>query len=133
MPTKPTGPVVVDASTVLAAGGGQLPRLPTKTVFFKGPQTAGVLLSFTITEDCHLVFVGGKASSAILQTIARAMSSVPASTFTLSGVICSINDSGQVAIMNQPFKAGDKIYVDSIGGLGANEIFYLIFEIDVPV
>jgi hypothetical protein len=125
-----SGPALIpDLDVFLAGGGGStpVPIRQTYSVLFKGGQTAGVLISFTVQTDSDLIYVGGKASSVVLQSVSRAITAIPNGVFTVGGVICTMQEVGGGVFLNQRFKAGDKIYLDSISGLGTNEMLFLVF------
>ncbi len=123
-----TGPVVMDAKTFLAGGVAEMTR-PTVTYFFKGGQVAGTLISFVVPENADLVFVGGKASGAVLSKIARAITGIPAG-WSSPETICSLDNVGNQVILNQKFNSGDRIYLDSTGGLGVSEYIFCIFALN---
>lgn len=123
-------PVLMGAKTLaLIAGGGFTANL-TKTIHFKGPQTAGVLLSFPIDFDGILVFIC--AYSNVLISRGRSWASIAAGSFTTDGsVIAGIGSNSNVWHGRERVHKGDRIYLDSAGGLGTSDQISFVFIPDV--
>lgn len=107
------------------AGGGS--RGPTKTVFYKGPQTSGVLASYRLDFSGFLVWMGTQTTAALV-TRGRTWTSLGSSTwheYSVIGMPCQFSPwQGREKV-----SSGDTIYFDTLGGMGTSDALTLVFEV----
>lgn len=107
-------------------GGGS--SRPTRTLFFKGPQTAGTLQQFRMEWSGFLTYASVGSTTALISR-GRTWTSLGASTFHTYSVIGMPSNSNPWH-GRERFENTDYIYIDSIGGLGTSDIVTMVFEID---
>lgn len=123
----------MDATTFLMAGSQPTTeKLPTFGVLFRGAQVAATPVSFQMVKDCTLIRIMFGTSGVLVSTqriIAGLVSSFSsrADVIALSGTISNMVWEGR-----RPLKSGEFIWIDSIGGLGANDTVNLEFETVSP-
>lgn len=125
-------PVVIDFANIAGGGGlveSQLirPRQTFSRVFF-GPQVAGNPLAVTLNRDCWLTYC--YADSAIAGCrVMRVPTAALVTAWTTSGaIIAMLSGAGNAWIGNESVLSGDKIWVDSSGGLGAANFVVCVFS-----
>jgi hypothetical protein len=119
----------------LPEGFGGAPSKPTFTLIFRGGQTAGVPVSYTIIEDSTLVRAQGTAgvSGVLLSKSSSVVGLYPAGWSARRDQICVLSSSTAIWQGRSVFKTGDKVWVDSIGGMGTSDFLTLTFESDLAV
>lgn len=121
---------MLDAKTLFAAPAAGQQALPTFGLLFRGGQTAGTPLSFQIVRDCTLIRVMVGPSGVLVSTLKIIAGLLSSGTFhpradiiVFTGAITNMNWIGR-----RPMKSGDYIWIDSVGGLGANDTVNFEFE-----
>lgn len=129
-PPPVEGPLLMDASTFLAAAQPPSLKVPTFGVLFKGPQTAGTPLSFQLTQDCFLIGVNTHGVGVLVSTQRIVASLLSAGTFhPRVDIVCILEGTvDPVWIGRRPLLEGDHIWIDSTGSLGAADFVNFEFE-----
>lgn len=125
-------PVVIDFAN-LAGGGGTVesqlirPRQTFSRLFY-GPQVAGSPLAVTIPRDSWITYIYGPGSLAGVRVM-RTPTAPPVTGWTTTGAIIAVlGGAGCSWIGNESVLSGDKIWVDSSGGLGAADFVVCVFS-----
>jgi len=119
----------MDAQTFLGAAVGLNPRIPTFGLLFRGGQIAGTPLSYQLTRDCDVIRVMFGCGTALVSTQRIVVGALSNSTFHPRPDIICVNGATQTQwVGRRSLKSGDYVWIDSIGGLGANEFIHIEFE-----
>lgn len=114
-------------SVVQGTGGSRR----TKVLVFKGPQTSGTPIGTPATGlgfDGTLFFM--LSTSACLITLGRTWASMSASAWDWSGLLGYPTSNGGLILCAHDVVSTDRIYVDSVGGLGTSDAVTLGFYVN---
>jgi hypothetical protein len=113
-------------------GGGGEAQVETVAIAIKGPQTAGIPITFPMPFDGVLVAVNGSVTGGIISKGPLTWVGIPASKWSSNPALCVAFGSSQSAQsqikLRMTFKAGDLLCVDTSGGLGTLEYIVALFE-----
>lgn len=120
----------MDSRTLLDLSGGS-PELATKTIVFKGPQTASTVLHFVVPWDCYLSYVQFSVAGFLCSKVSKTYASLVASVVDLNVVAFRGNSEPNTHpwIGNEEFAAGDMLFFDSTGSMGAADTARFVFRL----
>jgi len=110
------------------SAGGSGSGVPTKTIAFRGPYNAGSIESVKIDQDMDLVFVISNVAAYALITLGRTAASFGPGWHAGGACVALIQGASGFWMGRQRYKAGDFLYIDSLGNLGTNDFITFTFE-----
>jgi hypothetical protein len=118
----------VAKETVTGDGAGGNPFLgDTFQVLLRGPQAVGVPKQFAVPIDCHLSQICSAVSISGVWITKEPIGTLGPAQGAFTWVLGLGSGGGTKCDMNAPLKAGESIYVDSIGGMGTSDFILFVF------